>query len=252
MEDERCKWKWQQREGCSRDQVLDFKRLVLASLALLCTIYITGIALVTTKRSLSHSDPLPDLIHTKVPQVDTHRAKIWICLMIAFGLTVGGVAVLLTPLRWCILYRQFFIYIVLLMLRNITVIVTSIPDPNPCCQSVEIPTYTIQSVFGEVFGDNSCGDLIYSGHTVALMFPTLVGFHYFGGWIAWVLLGNTMIGSVLIIVSRSHYTVDVLIAVVMTWAFFRLYHLYAEHPDLQSDVPRWLRRFYENYEWDGD
>lgn len=139
--------------------------------------------------------PLPsDLIHASIPALPDHTADIFLYPAV-LATTIFAWK---SKFRWIIFSRTGIVYAGSMLFRMWTMIVTSIPDPSPTCATREHPKGT------------TCGDLVYSGHTVGFLMCALT-FRYFTQerlWasIVWVLTGC---GLVCIIASRLHYTRDV-------------------------------------------
>lgn len=123
-----------------------------------------------------------------------------------------------TVLVW---YRCLAILVVSQCLRIASFMVTQLPGPNyHCREGSEMATLPPPKSWSEVLFLNfpygvvyGCGDLIFSSHMIfTLVFVQT--YHKFGSkrWIkqlAWVL---AVVLSLLIIASRKHYTVDVVVA----------------------------------------
>lgn len=93
----------------------------------------------------------------------------------------------------------------LLLFRAVFFTVTLLPDSSQMCH--------LTNHFG------SCFDLMFSGHVMIMFLCTLLLHQYFimDPYILWLLYTNVIFTSFLIIVCRNHYTIDVLIAFVMTY-----------------------------------
>lgn len=85
-----------------------------------------------------------------------------------------------------------------------------------------------------------CGDFIYSGHTVILVFSYLIIAEYTPKkfillriihWLYWIL---GVIGVTMLQLSHGHYTVDVLIAYYVTTRIFWIYHTLANNSNLKQ------------------
>ncbi|CAD5319855.1 unnamed protein product [Arabidopsis thaliana] len=123
-----------------------------------------------------------------------------------------------TVLIWC----RVFVYLAASQsLRIITFFATQLPGPNYHCREgsklAKIPppknvleVLLINFPDGVIYG---CGDLIFSSHTIfALVFVRTYQRYGTRRWIkhlAWLM---AVIQSILIIASRKHYTVDIVVA----------------------------------------
>lgn len=166
--------------------------------------------------------------------------------------------------RWTIAPRFCFIYGALNLTRAFTLSLTSMPDPSPRC-AVRLPLegrpHALLCGLRMLLpvGTVTCGDLMFSGHTVVFVLVTIF-WHRYHATIevgpatlllrsprAWVQFGLrfalwpvTLVAVTLIISSRLHYTVDVVIAVLIT-----LLEVYTYYADLAAPTPTWLVRTVE-------
>eukprot|EP01086_Lenisia_limosa_P009286 TRINITY_DN3259_c0_g1_i3.p1 TRINITY_DN3259_c0_g1~~TRINITY_DN3259_c0_g1_i3.p1 ORF type:complete len:338 (-),score=8.63 TRINITY_DN3259_c0_g1_i3:116-1129(-) len=184
-------------------------------------------------RPLPGTPPLPDIGHYLIPEIlhpeGLPEYFLGPILMTTFAF------VLIHPQRLCILRRIFVIQGVMSLLRALTVVVTSLPDPNPLCQDVD---RTMRHVFQPInpFDSQTCGDLIFSGHTVALILAGFIwqdytrhrGIHV----VVWALVWTAVLS---LLAARFHYTIDVVIASILTIRIWRHYHLFIVVPELQKE-----------------
>lgn len=139
----------------------------------------------------------PDVVHDLIPALPDHAADFFIypIVLCTFGFTIAS------RFTWVILYRISIIYGMSMSLRMITMLVTSLPDPSPACAERAHADGT------------TCGDLIYSGHTVGFLMCAFT-FRYFTrekrwGVMTWSLTAG---GLFCVIASRLHYTKDVIVS----------------------------------------
>ncbi|GMR45405.1 hypothetical protein PMAYCL1PPCAC_15600, partial [Pristionchus mayeri] len=154
--------------------------------------------------------------------------------------------------RWIVFRRVFTIAAVLYFGRCLTLLLTQLPvaDPNwRCSPKLEGRNATLYNAviralsFNKGFGLNIgsdkvslCGDYIYSGHTIVLvLFPLFIGKYTPRRWrlihfLSWLI---SIIGMFLLIASRGHYTIDVVISYVLTTRIFHIYHAMAVKPNLR-------------------
>lgn len=168
--------------------------------------------------------------------------------------TIWGPQKDLVKLVWI---RYFLGFGIGTFLRIITICMTSLPTPNNECKvrpTIENPF--MNSVKGFVtFGSGNihCGDLLYSGHTVAIMISVLTAWCY--GPIIHPLVRAAaffvpFFGIFAMLGSRSHYSNDILVAMyVMCTAYALLGHQprqgapWAFHMLLNpAGVFRWIQR----------
>jgi hypothetical protein len=148
--------------------------------------------------------------------------------------------------RWIILRRVLMIWGTLIFMRGCTVLLTSFPDPYPECQKRAPGTQAWSSLdYGMVieeailmWGPNeknnslTCGDMMFSGHTTLLSMIALIWHHYFPkvnrvfNPIKIVILMICLTGSMLLVVGRIHYLLDVVVALYLSVTLWASYHSY--------------------------
>ncbi|KEG02639.1 sphingomyelin synthase 1, putative [Plasmodium vinckei vinckei] len=114
------------------------------------------------------------------------------------------------------------------MIRSIFIYATTIPCPVPTCQPL-VSNGLLQNiysiyliVFAEVY---ECTDLIISGHTCFTTLFALVWLYYEKNTFSKVVIFLYSIYSyLLIIISRFHYSVDVLLGIFFEASIFIIYH----------------------------
>ncbi len=123
-----------------------------------------------------------------------------------------------------------FLYIAgtIMILRTLTMISTSYPNPNPQCydNSINDISYSdaiLQTI--SAFPTKSCGNLMFSGHTMflTLLFWFETHFLYTHWFCKIVSLFKTLLGIYFIIACRSHYTADVVVSILITSGVFKLF-----------------------------
>ena len=140
--------------------------------------------------------------------------------------------------RFVAMRRIFILLGTMYLVLSVCIYVTSIPVPNPmkeCDVYRESTTwnktyraYLIWSRLGiAMIGNRTCGDYIFSGHTVMLTMTNLFLNEYtpknwkFLHMFSWSL---NLIGMFFILTARGHYTIDVIIAFIITTQLFKNYH----------------------------
>jgi hypothetical protein len=118
------------------------------------------------------------------------------------------------------------VYILLIYLRSLLLLLTSVPDPSPKCQQIigkqPLSFFKIdymyvlkQSISG--FPEITCGDMIFSGHTLIYMI-TGMSYHTYFKQVPFYNLTKIFvfifcgISSFSLIVTHMHYTIDVILA----------------------------------------
>jgi len=148
-------------------------------------------------------------------------------------------------MRWTVLSRMFLIWGCLWAFRGIVIVSTVMPNPEKTCK----PAITFpDNVFLEALANMpfvfwkaevTCEDVIFSGHAVAMTLATMVSLHYaerapwpqFQAWYVpgpllfkTALVTNLLVGFFIIIVSKTHYTSDVLLGFMVAALAFQAYH----------------------------
>ena len=154
-----------------------------------------------------NSKPLYDILHANFPNMSKYEKAIDF-IPIVIGAAVAVLAIMSNSNVDIKSLLNVLSYV--LILRSITTIVTILPSPI-CGQK------KVEAIGG-------CHDCIFSGHTsMTLIFCYYMYLH--NPYLKWPLLLYSMIGSFLIIITRSHYTIDVLIAWIVVYAALKTVNL---------------------------
>ncbi|XP_063698896.1 ceramide phosphoethanolamine synthase-like isoform X2 [Culicoides brevitarsis] len=233
-----------------------FKTIVSLGYAFLVT-WITAFVMVVVHErvpDMKRYPPLPDIFLDNVPTIPwafhmceltgTLLFSIWVCLLV-------------THKHRMVLLRRFFALAgTVFLLRCVTMLITSLSVPGThleCTPSDKYEgserlidmfasrinrAYTIWSGLGmTIQGVRTCGDYMFSGHTVAL---TLLNFFiteytprnlYFLHTLTWLL---NMFGIFFILAGHEHYSIDVFVAFYITSRLFLYYHTLANNHALMS------------------
>ncbi len=138
-----------------------------------------------------------------------------------------------------ILQQLFHLNSFLFITRTTLVCLTGLPQPNPRCVDVQQNEVNYAQAFAFVmlrgFPPHACGDLIYSGHVGCILICMIVlmrhnfltvkkqGFVVFA--LTWCIAG---IGILSTIACRSHYTVDVILAIYFAFGIQDFYFARSE------------------------
>ena len=119
----------------------------------------------------------------------------------------------------------------LFITRTTTVCLTGLPQPNPRCVRIQHMEMTYRKAFkfvmGRGFPPHSCGDLIYSGHVgcILICLIVLTKHKYLESYIvkfmAWAWAS---VGILSTVSCRSHYTVDVVLAIYFSFGIQDFYY----------------------------
>lgn len=150
--------------------------------------------------------PLPeDFVYEHLPRVPDHTADVLLYLQVVSVLLFC----LASKWRFVIFRRTALPYGVIMALRCLTVPATFPIDPSPVCAQRSHPEGT------------TCGDLIFSGHTVAFMMSAFVISKYTKpNWLEAGTWAFTTCGLLAVITSRLHYTRDVVTAILVVGTIF--------------------------------
>jgi hypothetical protein len=97
-------------------------------------------------------------------------------------------------------------WIVIFIIRSITILVTILPKHKEC-------QYNGKTIFHGLFG--GCYDKIFSGHFASVFLATLLYLKY--NWINLpILILINLINSIFILLVRGHYTIDLIVALFIT------------------------------------
>jgi len=218
-------------------------------------------------RNPKHAGHLPDVLHEAVPYVEeihipftsyiSADGKPWsvgglelaeVMLSVVVFTTAGWA--LTQRWRWLVLRRACIVYGTLALLRTVTILVTAVPDASPRCSGSTPGTFVLSElpwraafarglaiIVGHLSDPcRSAGDMVFSGHSMVLVLCGMVWHAYYrtkpGTFTinpvkttVWVLVGCTLF---LIVVTRLHYTLDVLLAVYFAITLFNAYHRLAD------------------------
>ncbi|VDN54977.1 unnamed protein product [Dracunculus medinensis] len=73
-------------------------------------------------------------------------------------------------------------------------------------------------------GNMLCGDLLFSGHTISVVISSLAVIYYFPRglrYLKYTIQAFCWIGIICMVISRTHYTIDVLLGYWLSVAVFR-------------------------------
>ncbi|XP_077867503.1 sphingomyelin synthase-related protein 1-like [Saccoglossus kowalevskii] len=177
--------------------------------------------------------PLPDVVFKTLPFIAEGNAVANMAVVSSVIIFIAMLAIQ-TKLRYVALRRFLYTVPTMYLMRVVTLCVTSLPVPVSEIQCMpktdgtmrtwvdrsfeQFITMSISTKEGVV-----CGDLMFSGHTGILIYFSYFITKYtppscrFLHVISWC---TTVIGAVSLILSRGHYTIDVVISVYL--AFFTL------------------------------
>jgi hypothetical protein len=181
--------------------------------------------------------PLDDLMHRLTPSLMGNGMEM--CEVVALTLLVLALITLLIRvdrvLLWC---RLATIAGTVFLLRAASMFMTTIPIPHPAIECsgrvASTPWEYLQRtvdvyIHGGLYinGVKICGDYMFSGHTSGVTLLSLFICHYIPAklrYMKMVIFGLNILGTFFIICAREHYSVDILIALVICILCFNYYH----------------------------
>ncbi|CAK8672165.1 unnamed protein product [Clavelina lepadiformis] len=198
--------------------------------------------------AIEEDPPLPDIFFDIVPR--RIEGAFNVCE------TVGMVMIILCAVtfvfhkhRFIIVRRIFFILGTLYLYRSCTIYVTTLPVPGLHFKCAPKADGKISVMLGRAAGllaggglsitgsHHLCGDYLFSGHTIILVLTYLIIQEYtpkkwwIFHWICWSL---ATVGVVCILLAHDHYTVDVVVAYILTTRLFWSYHTLCNYEALKE------------------
>ena len=186
--------------------------LIVAILLTYLSVYFTMNYGENVQQSIPTDYTLPDIGHYLLPDFSKYEKTVDIFPVVAILSLIY-----LDKFK----HANQFIYIlaIILILRSISVSLTILPCSNK-------NAYEVQNNSKIPYLNGGCHDKMFSGHTAILILCTifilyhkLVPQKYFS-----IVIIFTIIGILAIIATRSHYTVDVFIAIIITFLTFHYYY----------------------------
>lgn len=204
--------------------------------------------------------PLPDIFLDNVPLIPWAFQMCELCGVALF--LIWSIILIFHKHRFILLRRMFSLFGSVFLLRCVTMLITSLSVPGRHLKCTARPygswverlhqAYLIWAGGGmSIKGVRTCGDYMFSGHTVTL---TLLNFFiteytpsrmYYIHTFSWVL---NLFGVFFILAAHEHYSIDVFIAFYISTRLFLYYHTLANNRALyQRDRKRtriWFPLFY--------
>jgi hypothetical protein len=172
----------------------------------------------------AHAQPAPDLLFRLLPLVDMRFFYVW--GMGAFIALAAGAAVVREPKRLGSIALSFAL---LIAVRSVFITMTSLRLPY---EALPITGYSIFDAVGTKLTFEH--DLFFSSHTAM---PFLAFLVYRGRGLKAVFLGFSFLMGATVLLSRLHYSIDVLAAFPITYAVHQ-----ADRRFLRRPYRVWKRR----------
>lgn len=217
-------------------------KTLLAFLYVLLVSWVTAFVMVIVHDRVPDMEkypPLPDIILDNIPHIPWAFEMCEVTGMILMSLWF--IVVLFHKHRFILMRRFFSISGTIFMLRCVTMLITSLSVPGTHLECQPRPygdiwnklhnAYIIWTGAGmSLQGVRTCGDYMFSGHTVSL---TLLNFFiteyssrriYFLHTFTWIC---NIFGIFFILAAHEHYSIDVFVAFYITSRLFMYYHMLA-------------------------
>ena len=228
---------------CSEQQRRALNRLACAVAYCFLSIFATSFSLVLAHERVPLTDqypPLPDVILDNFVRVPWAFAASEYAILFLAAVLLS--IVITHKARVAIVTRLLAIAATVFLLRCVTMLSTSlsVPGSHLDCQQLRLPTFQAKleralrivcGVGSTIFGVETCGDYMFSGHAAGLTLfacficeytPTRwVGFHR----AVWATAAG---GMACILLAHEHYSIDVFIAFYISSRVFAYYHTLAE------------------------
>jgi len=158
------------------------------------------------------------------------------CILVLVLLYNAGPA-----LQWSTVIRLCHLLGLVWLLRSLTIIVTSPPDPALSCRGFRPDQrWWDNSIF---FWHKTCGDLMFSGHTSFMLTVTILFTHYAPVFayrvVAVALIWLAAIAGLLsLVATKYHYSSDVIVSAYITSSMYYLYDFCVKHH--ASSLTNWF------------
>ncbi|XP_062926363.1 sphingomyelin synthase-related protein 1 isoform X1 [Mobula hypostoma] len=220
----------------------EFWKTVLSSIYVFIVFGFTSIVMVIVHERVPDMQtypPLPDIFLDSVPRIPWAFAMAEVCGLVLC--TIWLLLLLLHKHRSILLRRMCSLMGTVFLLRCVTMFVTSLSVPGhhlQCSGKLYGDMWAkfqralaIWSGFGMTLtGVHTCGDYMFSGHTVVLTMLNFFVTEYtprswnFLHTLSWVM---NLFGIFFILAAHEHYSIDVFIAFYITTRLFLYYHTLA-------------------------
>ncbi|KAK5973147.1 Phosphatidylcholine:ceramide cholinephosphotransferase 3 [Trichostrongylus colubriformis] len=199
-------------------------------------------AVVAYTHDFGSRQPLPDILFSLFPEQEwaSHLGD----YMVLATLTSFCVLLIFHQSRAIVARRFLFIGATLYAFRSITLIITQLPpgyenNTMRCREQVNLTfsiflSRVVEQAIRAGFQDKTkmiCGDMLFSGHTLTMVTSALcVAYYLPARWrlFQWIPNFFAVIGMTCLIISRTHYTIDIFIAYWLSNFVFRTYHAFCE------------------------
>jgi hypothetical protein len=201
--------------------------LVVVSFHLVSLYIMSVMVVVGGTRYPKYKAPLPDLaFDVLAPYPDLS----WLPNSLIYLLVAATVIrCILSRHGLTIIRRVLFVHAVTMLMRSLTLVATSYPDPSlPCVDYV--PPSDVNPFWANTLSQTNlitCGDLMFSGHTliyIALALAWQKYFYVIEKVIFWLF---TLVAIIMLLVARLHYLNDIIVAMYVMVFVWHIYHMHA-------------------------
>lgn len=213
-------------------------KVLLAFIILVFSFFLSTISLILTHNRLPEDkEPLPDIFLDNVQPFDFLLYITEIQIIVIVNIVI--ITIFFHKKRLIVAKRCFLMLSILYCYRAITMTITVLPISSKTyyCSPTKSTSLldTLEKAFFVFFGlglsingqQMYCGDSIFSGHSTILVFSYLVLDEYLPKkfqFLKKLALLNALVGMVFLLISHSHYSIDVLLAYFITTRTFWTYH----------------------------
>ena len=176
---------------------------------------------------------LPDIIHDLFPKYKQYESipDIFVKIYLVFYIFI----LILNKKLDTIGYHTLILLSIIFFIRTLFFTITILPSINKDCHQKKKKTYNkdLATLISDIFINRSgdfgyCNDYIFSGHSSLFILITLI-VTYFNLipplliTFLWIL---TILLTLIIVIGRNHYTVDIILAYFFTYFVFNTYKDY--------------------------
>ena len=181
-------------------------------------------------RPFSDDLPLPDLLYKMTQDANFSSINTAVKVIHFFILCSSFICFILHQRRLVIFQSFFIISSILIIFKMIIMIGTDVPDPSSKCYNYPSSPYSrsLGSALKTLFSLDSCYNLMFSGFVSIVTLCTLYWTHYFHPFVGLFYWLMTLAEAFLCVFARRNYTMDVIVAILLTLTTFEITHRWFE------------------------
>lgn len=150
---------------------------------------------------------LPDLLHIILPDTSNYN---WIGDYMVALIVIVFISLAIYKKKYNIIFKWIKLIAITIIIKSIMMSVTILPDPSGKCELN----------FKNSVPRGYCNDLIFSGHMTVTIITLLFLYHHELITNKIILLLYFLLTGFQIISSKNHYTIDVLISIIVSLNVF--------------------------------